>query len=82
MSKTIFSELLSQLIYFKTAYLDHLKVPISQRGINPFWGLNQSQSNSWLSLCLFVKMAPELVFTKELSQVLGLNKLPCLQAVR
>ena len=61
--------------------------PISLTDLSLFWGLNQTQSDSWLSLSLFVKMAPGsvavgeitqspgLVFTKGLSQVLGLNSI-------
>ena len=34
--------------------------PISQTDLNLFWGLNVTQSDSWLSLSLFVKLAPEV----------------------
>ena len=47
--------------------------PISLTDLSLCLGLNQIQIDGWLSLSLFMKLTPGLVFMKGLSQVLALN---------
>ena len=47
--------------------------PISLTDLSLFLGLNLTQSDSWLRLSLFVKLAPEVNFTNRLKSVLGLK---------
>ena len=45
-----------------TKEVNHLG-PISRKDLSLFWGLNPTQSDSWLCLSLFVKLAPAVTGT-------------------
>ena len=63
--------------FLKLAGFHRALGPISLTDLSPFLGLNLTQSDSWLSLSLFMKLTPERAFFHENKRAKNVHLYPC-----